>query len=108
VEPPDMPGPTAAPSAPPPPPAYTPPPAAYTPSPPVYVPPPSAYTPSPPVAAPPPSMPPVYSPPPAAPSQLDDQGTHRMSSSTHPDYCPVCGAGLRPQAAFCAQCGARI
>jgi len=45
---------------------------------------------------------------PTLPHHLDDQGTHRMSTPSHPEFCPVCGASLRPQAAFCAQCGARL
>ncbi|HMA35984.1 MAG TPA: zinc ribbon domain-containing protein [Chloroflexia bacterium] len=76
-----------------------------TPPAPSYTPP--SYPPAPPPAYPPPSAPPAY--PPAPPHKLDDQGTRRVPAATSgPDYCPTCGAQLRPNAAFCAQCGNRV
>ncbi|MGI8588365.1 MAG: zinc ribbon domain-containing protein [Chloroflexia bacterium] len=67
----------------------------------------------PPAYNPPAYNPPPYNspaPPPAAPTvqpplHLEDQGTHRVPDPTRTEYCPNCGAPLRPNAAFCAQCG---
>ena len=86
--PPPAPGPSVAPVAPAAPPApaapWTPPPAA-------------------------PAAPPSWSSGPARPlGPIEDQGTHRIPPPDRNAYCPVCGAPLRPQAAFCAQCGVRL
>lgn len=83
-------------------PGYTPPISSPPPAPYQSPPPPSYPPPAPPVAQPPAAHPPAVAP------RLEDQGTRRVPAPTETDYCPNCGAPLRPHAAFCAQCGTRL
>jgi hypothetical protein len=78
-----------------------------------WVEPPDSLNPAPPPpAAPPAPATPTFTPAAApsymAPPRLEDQGTRRVPVPDRVEYCPNCGGPLRPNAAFCSQCGFRL